>query len=310
MDNTVESVGLKDVVLGPEIGRGRFATVHSGTFREEAVGVKVVEKDNVRRENQVAAIQIERDVLTSITADPSHPPSLPSLLAKASDASLIMFVLPLYPTTLAEWVEDHPDVDQDHHVRVGMALDLVDALSYMHSHGWIHRDVKPENVMLAPSNETDALQAVLIDMGSVLVEEGGVGAEAARKYEAQVLEKARRLPFAGTVPYMSPEHLARPKAINASSDVWSLGVLLFVLFVSGSPALTPFDAGNDMDTMRAIVAGPDWDSILAMSTIVPNPDLVSHPALDLIKDILVLDQDERPSLSDIAQRLQSLLHDA
>lgn len=85
---------------------------------------------------------------------------------------------------------------------------LFSALSHCHANGVIHRDIKPENIMLTKSNKVR-----LIDFGLSLI-----------KTQKTVNE------VAGTPYYMSPEMLN--SRYDEKTDIWSLGVLLYVL-VSG-----------------------------------------------------------------------------
>jgi serine/threonine protein kinase/tetratricopeptide (TPR) repeat protein len=121
---------------------------------------------------------------------------------------------------------------------VGIATQLTSALAAAHARGIIHRDIKPENVMLRPD-------------GYVKVLDFGLA-----KVVTQVAPTADTVPLlrtdpglvAGTPRYMSPEQ-TRGEALDARSDVWSLGVVLYEM-LAGRP---PFDGATMADIVVAVL---------------------------------------------------------
>lgn len=111
---------------------------------------------------------------------------------------------------------------------------VADALGYAHRQGVVHRDVKPDNIMLKRLDEPDRpgeppLRAVVTDFGLAKLLEGG-------------LQTATNT-FMGTLPYMSPEQaLNRP--LDGRSDLYSVGVILYQLATGRLPfeINTPTDA--------------------------------------------------------------------
>ncbi|HSE25403.1 MAG TPA: protein kinase [Pyrinomonadaceae bacterium] len=134
--------------------------------------------------------------------------------------------------------------------KLDVALQVAAALSAAHSAGIVHRDIKPENIML----RDDGLVKVL-DFGlAKLTNDRNSDRETHEEAQTRMKRQTRPGVVMGTVSYMSPEQ-ARGKEIDARSDIWSLGVVLYEMLTGR----TPF-AGESMN-----------DSIAAILTKDPAP---------------------------------------
>ena len=119
-------------------------------------------------------------------------------------------------------------------------LDVCDAISYAHEHGVVHRDLKPDNVVLGRLGET-----VVLDWGLARVlSQGEAPAGPVQTLEGQAI---------GTPLYMSPEQAhGRRDLIGKTSDVWSLGVMLYEL-LAGAP---PFLGTSLVEVMEKVQSSP------------------------------------------------------
>jgi eukaryotic-like serine/threonine-protein kinase len=172
-----------------------------------------------------------------------------------------------------------------------VALQVANALEAAHAAGIVHRDVKPDNIMIRP----DGLVKVL-DFGLAKLSEPERFAVAEIPTVSNSPGRNTNLgPLMGTVRYMSPEQ-ARGEPIDARADVWSLGVVLFEM-VAGVP---PFDG-----TTRSQVIAEVLDEAV--------PRLAAHvkdipPALErIVGKSLSKNPDERYQTSkDFATDLKNL----
>ena len=107
------------------------------------------------------------------------------------------------------------------------ADEILDALGYAHAHNVVHRDVKPENIVLSPS------------AGTVLVDFGIARAIAASSEKDRVTRSGFTV---GTTTYMSPEQVAGTAQLDQRSDLYSFGCLLFECLAGQPPFQHPIDA--------------------------------------------------------------------
>jgi len=138
---------------------------------------------------------------------------------------------------------------------------MVSAVSYCHSQKICHRDLKPENLLFLTKDENSPVK--VIDFG--LSKTVGSTKETKQNMKTKV----------GTAYYVSPEVLKGQ--YDESCDIWSSGVILYIL-LTGDP---PFNGPNDNDIYRKIAAkkfsfpSPSWDNISNDAK-----DLITHMLTD------------------------------
>src|SRR5256714_4261039 len=111
---------------------------------------------------------------------------------------------------------------------IDIGIQVAEALSEAHSRGVIHRDIKPQNVMITPRG-----QVKVLDFGLARVTQNEHSTDPEAKTVTQLTEEGY---IVGTVAYMSPEQL-RGQPVDARSDLFSLGVMLYES-AAGKPPFT------------------------------------------------------------------------
>ncbi|WP_437728411.1 nSTAND1 domain-containing NTPase [Sorangium sp. So ce861] len=144
--------------------------------------------------------------------------------------------------SLRAWMNQRRPVDAGEEVStapvppglaVEMMVPVVRALASAHASGIVHRDLKPENIMLDASG---AIKVVDFGIAKLLEEEASLAADRAGAGDARLTRDGGII---GTLPYMSPEQW-RGIGIDASSDVWAVGIMLHELALGAHP-LAPCD---------------------------------------------------------------------
>ncbi|WP_437783639.1 serine/threonine-protein kinase [Sorangium sp. So ce1097] len=109
---------------------------------------------------------------------------------------------------------------------VSYVIEACEAVAEAHALGIVHRDLKPGNLFLASRKDGSTLIKVL-DFGISKASDAGVfGADAKLTASSVVL---------GSPRYMSPEHIRTPRAVDARSDIWALGMTLYQLLTGRLP---------------------------------------------------------------------------
>ena len=198
-----------------ELGAGGMATVFLATDlkHDREVALKVL------RPELGAVLGVERFLAEiKITARLDHPHIL-TLIDSGAEEGFLYYVLPY---VRGESLRDK--LNREHQLGLDEALaitrQIASALDYAHRHGVVHRDIKPENILLLEG------EAMLADFGIALaVSEAGGN---------RLTETGLSL---GTPQYMSPEQATGDRQLDARSDVYSLGAVLYEM-LAGEPPVT------------------------------------------------------------------------
>jgi serine/threonine protein kinase len=125
---------------------------------------------------------------------------------------------------------------------IEIGIQVASALAAAHSAGVVHRDAKPENIMLRPDGYVKVLDFGIAKLAEQEVPETMAQEEALKLVETNVSS------ILGTVSYMSPEQ-ARGTHVDKRTDIWSLGVVLYEMATGRSP----FSGNTPGEVMTAIL---------------------------------------------------------
>ncbi|URE14816.1 hypothetical protein MUK42_12237 [Musa troglodytarum] len=236
--------------LGRTIGEGTFAKVKFARNVEtgEPVAIKILDKEKVLKHKLVE--QIKREIATmKLIKHPNVVRIYESLLCLPPFSSPLM----LLKNQISK--ANHGRMREDEARRYFQQL--INAVDYCHSRGVYHRDLKPENLLL------DAY-------GNLKVSDFGLSA-----LSQQVRDDGLFHTTCGTPNYVAPEVLNDRGYDGATADLWSCGVILFVLLAG----YLPFEDSNLMILYNKISAAdftcPPWLSFGAMRLLArildPNP---------------------------------------
>ncbi len=282
-----------------ELGQGGMATVYLARDlrHNRQVAIKVLRPD------LAAAIGAERFLREiEVTANLQHPHILPLYdsgtargtaergIAGSSDRTddptvarsdvLLYYVMPYVDgESLRARLDREKQLSITDAVRI--ATEVAEALDYAHRRGIVHRDVKPENVLLHEG------RALVADFGIALAVQHAGG--------SRITQTGLSL---GTPQYMSPEQASADRELDARSDVYSLGVMLYEMLAGDPP-----HAGSTVQAIVASVLTRQPESLASRRATVP-----SHVAAAVHTALEKLPADRFPTARDFASALRGEGH--
>ncbi|WZZ01173.1 hypothetical protein YC2023_073501 [Brassica napus] len=250
--------------IGRLLGKGTFAKVYNAKHitTGESVAIKIINKDHVMKRNGMMD-QIKREI--SIMKLVRHP-NIVELKEVMATKTKIFFVMEFVRggELFAKVVKGKLKEDAARRY----FQQLISAVDFCHSRGVSHRDLKPENLLVDEN-------------GDLKVSDFGLSA-----LPEQLLQDGLLHTQCGTPAYVAPEVLRKKGYDGAKADIWSCGVVLYVLLAG----YLPFQDENLMNMYRKIFKA-EFDF----------PPWFSPEARRLISKLLVVDPEKRISIPAITR---------
>lgn len=254
------------------LGRGGMGMVYRAHHLslDETVAIKVLRRDVSLDEETVH--RFVREAQSAVKLKSEH-------VARIRDVGTFDDDLPYMVMEFLEGADLGQLVDTNGAMNVPIAVDLVlqacDAIAEAHSLGIVHRDIKPSNLFVSFRPDDTAIVKVL-DFG---ISKSATGADLSLTQTSSVL---------GTPAYMSPEQMRSARTVDARSDIWSLGTVLYELV----EARRPFNAESfsEMCVMVAVdppsplQLAPELEAVI-MRCLAKNPEQRYANVPDLMRDL-------------------------
>lgn len=272
---------IEDFEIIKPISRGAFGRVFLA--RKRATGdlfaIKVLKKADMIRKNAVESILAERDILISVR----NPFVVRFFYSFTCRDNLYLVMEYLNGGDLFSLLRNLGCLEEDM-ARIYIA-ELVLALEYLHSLNVIHRDLKPDNLLIGPDghikltdfglskvgliNSTEDLSGPSVSSAALLQDELETEAQSSFKREQR-----QKHTVVGTPDYLAPEILLG-MGHGVTADWWSVGVILFELLVG----IPPFNAAHPQKIFNNIMNRDiPWPKV---------PEEMSSTAHDLIDKLLI-----------------------
>ncbi len=214
----VEQVLAQTFELDREIGRGGMGIVYLARDRrlKRPVAIKVLPPELSFRSDIRSRFLREAETAAQL----SHPNIVPIFTVDEREG-LVFFVMAYVDgDTLAKRLSGNTRVPVPESIR--LLTEVASALAYAHSRGVIHRDIKPDNVLLS----SDGGRAMVTDFGIARAISTSGGADSRLTATGVAI---------GTPTYMSPEQCAGDREVDGRSDLYSLGIVAYQMLSGDVP---------------------------------------------------------------------------
>ena len=254
-----ENFTLTDYEIKGILGRGTFSKVKLGINKntKQKVAIKIIDKQFILDKNNYERIKREIYILKK-----SNHPNIIKVYDIKEDSKNYYIIM-----EYCKYGELFQQIISQKHLDINSSsfyfFQLINGLSYLHSHQIIHRDLKPENILIG---EYKLLKIIDFGLSNFSMKDEYLSTPC------------------GSPSYAPPEMIGGKKYNGMLGDIWSCGIILYVMICG----YLPFDGKSNADL---------FDKILKCK--VKYPKNIDKNALNLLKNILVNNPDKRINLEKI-----------
>jgi serine/threonine protein kinase len=262
----------------PEIGKGGYGKVYKGKYQDFDVAIKKL--TNLKSAKEKEVIEGLTDIINEIKVmEVCKNDRFPKFYGVVNRKSIYLIFELIKGDTLTKLYRGMSKQD-----KLSAIQQLCNILEDLHNKKVLHRDIKPDNIMVEEGNRVR-----LIDFGLARITNNTITSTCNSKV---------------SLPYIAPEVLkttdsgvsnAKPIQISPKIDVWSCGCILSEIFSEIQPWANT--CKNNIQITRSLITNKDF----------PIPDIVDDDVKQVIRKACSLDPTERATAKDLKETLESLL---
>ena len=284
--STTRPFEMRDFVTVDTIGEGSYSSVREVFLANkptERYALKIMDKSHIVREGKARYVATERALLAGRLADCDCVAAL--RFTFQDTYSLYLGMELCTGGDLYSQLKRSEGEVMTEEKAVFYVSEVTRAVQQCHARGIVHRDVKPENVLIDSTGHVKLCDfGSALDLQPVMTSVLTAIAEQAVKKDAKH-KKNRCASFVGTAEYVAPEILEGCAETTTAVDLWSIGVMTFQLLTGR----VPFKDKTEYLTMQAVLKG---------KYVYPPEANVSSAAKDFIDKLLVREPKKRIGFED------------
>ena len=267
-ENKIFNGKIENYHMSKELGKGSYASVKLAThiLTKDKYAIKIYTKCSLLNKQKKNTVKNEINILKQL----DHINIMKLYEVIDTEKYLYLVLEYIKGCSLLDLIKKEHDHTLKEKRAINIFNQVVQAIAYCHSKNISHRDIKLENILIKNNDEVK-----IIDFGFAI------------KNDTNTYNKL----LCGTPSYMSPEIVNKKKYIAQYSEVWTLGILLFVMLYGRFP----FKGKNEKDLFMKIKEG---------DLCLPEDKFISTKVKKLLEKIIVVDPKKRPTAQDIVNYLK------